>query len=212
MEKHTIDWKDIASSYYDKALSLAILLILFSFLVSPKFEVKPFKRVIKITEAIDIPPEIKERIKPPEETIKQNVEVIVDDNLEGDDEEDIPIIDTIEKTSLDVSKEEEAPPEFGTIAEFVPYEVAPVPIKKAPLKYPEFAKKSGIEGDVWLDVEVFSNGKVGKIRVIKSLMAGPGGLDEAAVNSVKQWEFSPAKSGGKPISVRVKFPIHFHLQ
>jgi protein TonB len=211
MKKHIIDWKDVASSYYEKALSLAILLVLFAFLVSPKFEVKPFKRIIKVTEAIEIPPEIKEKIKPPEETIKTTVEVVVDDELEGDEDDDIEIVDTIEKTSLEMFKEE-APPEFGTIPEFVPYEIAPVPIKKAPLVYPEFAKKSGIEGEVWLDVEVFSNGKVGKIRVIKSLMAGPGGLDEAAVNSVKQWEFSPAKSGGKPVSVRVKFPVRFYLQ
>ena len=52
MKKHIIDWEDVASSYYEKALSLAILLVLFAFLVSPKFEVKPFKRIIKVTDEI----------------------------------------------------------------------------------------------------------------------------------------------------------------
>ena len=65
MHRNAIDWKNIADKYYDKAVSLAVLILLFAFIVSPKIEVKPFERTIKVTEAIDIPPEIKEKIKPP---------------------------------------------------------------------------------------------------------------------------------------------------
>jgi protein TonB len=42
-------------------------------------------------------------------------------------------------------------------------------------------------------------------------MSGPGGLDEVAVKSVKNWEFSPAKSGGKPVACWVTFPVGFYL-
>ena len=69
MKKQIFDWKDIAESYYDKSVSLAILILLFAFIVSPKIEVKPYDRTINIIDAVDIPPEIKERIKPPEETV-----------------------------------------------------------------------------------------------------------------------------------------------
>ncbi len=68
MERKYQDWKDVANSYYDKAFSLAILLILFAFLVSPNIEIKAYKAEVKTTEAIEIPPEIKEKIKPPENT------------------------------------------------------------------------------------------------------------------------------------------------
>lgn len=212
MSKKSIDWKDVADSYYEKSVSLAILILLFAFLVSPKIEVKPFKHVIKESQMIELPPEIKEKIKPPEETVKPVVEVVIDDDLESDDEEDIEIVDTIVKTTLEPLEQLEQTDMYGKIPDFVVYEDPPVPIKQPPPEYSDFARKSGIEGQVWLDVEIFVNGKVGKIRVIKSLMAGPGGLDEAAVAAVKNWEYEPAKSGGKPVDVRVKFPVNFYLQ
>lgn len=211
MNKRTVDWKDIAESYYDKSVSLAILILLFAFIVSPKVEVKPYSRNINITEAIDIPPEIKERIKPPEETVKPVVEIIIEDDLDSDDDEDIPIIDTIEKTILDdLEKIQEKI--LGKTSKFAIYEVDPFAMTKAPLDYPIFAKNAGIEGDVILQVEVFTDGSVGAIEILKSLMSGPGGLDEAAVKSVKQWRFSPAKSGGKPVACWVTFSVNFSLK
>ena len=211
MHKENIDWKDIAQTYYDKSVSLAILILLFAFIVSPKIEIKPFKRIINITEAIDIPPEIKEKIKPPEETVKPVVEIVVEDDLEGDDDEDIEVIDTIEKTTLDPYDDIQTRV-LGKTDKFVVYEDAPIAIKRAPLDYPTFARNAGIEGQVVLEVEVFADGTVGAIEVRKSLMAGPGGLDEAAIKSVKQWVFQPAKSSGRAVAVWVTFPVTFTLE
>jgi periplasmic protein TonB len=42
-------------------------------------------------------------------------------------------------------------------------------------------------------------------------MEGDGGFDEAAIEAVKKWEFTPAKSGGKPVACWVTFPISFGL-
>ncbi len=210
MNKQTIDWKDVADSYYDKSVSLAILILLFAFIVSPKIEVKPYDRTINITEAIDIPPEIKERIKPPEETVKPVFEIIIEEDLDGEDDEDIEIIETIGVTSLD-PYEEIQEKILGSTNKFAVYEDAPFAVKKAPLDYPVFAKNAGIEGDVILQVEVFRDGSVGAIEILKSLMSGPGGLDEAALKSVKQWTFSPAKSGGKPVACWVTFSVNFSL-
>ena len=210
MNKQTIDWKDIADSYYDKSVSLAILILLFAFIVSPKIEVKPYDRTINITEAIDIPPEIKERIKPPEETVKPVFEIVIEEDLDSEDDEDIEIIETIGVTSLDPYEEIQAKV-LGSTDKFAIYEDAPFALKKAPLDYPVFAKNAGIEGDVILQVEVFKDGSVGAIEILKSLMSGPGGLDEAALKSVKQWTFSPAKSGGKPVACWVTFSVNFSL-
>jgi protein TonB len=210
MHKKIIDWKDVAESYLDKSVSLAILILLFAFIVSPKIEVKPFTRVIRITETIDIPPEIREKIKPPEETIKPVVEIVVEDDLEGDEDEDIEVIETIEKTTLDPYEDIQTKV-LGKTSKFVVYEDAPIPMKQPKPEYPQFARNAGIEGEVWLEVEVFTDGSVGAIEVKKSLMSGPGGLDEAAIKAVKQWEFSPAKSGGKPVACWVTFPVRFSL-
>ncbi|HCX73449.1 MAG TPA: hypothetical protein DHM37_07015 [Candidatus Cloacimonas sp.] len=213
MQKKSYDWKDIANSYYDKATSLAILILIFAFLVFPKFEIKPYKREVKVTEAIEIPPEIKEKIKPPETVVKPVVQVVVEEDFAGTEEEDIEIVETIEKTSLDPYEEiAPPPPQFGTTPKFVVYEDPPVPIKQVQPKYTDFARRTGIEGQVWLEVEVLKNGKVGAVEVKKSLLSGPGGLDEAAIKAVKQWEYSPAKSGGKPVACWITFPITFELK
>lgn len=211
--KKITDWKDVAAGFYDQAFSLAILIILFAVLVSPQFEVKV--RTFEVTEqvAIEIPPEIKEKIKPPAEQVKPVIRIVVDDELDGDDDEDIEIIDTIESTTLDPYEEmEDLGGKLGTTNRFAVYEDPPVAIKRVTPKYPEFVKKMGVEGEVYLDVEVFANGMVGAIEVKQSLMDGPGGLDEAAIKAVRQWEFNPAKSGGQPVACWVTFPITFSLQ
>jgi TonB family protein len=92
------------------------------------------------------------------------------------------------------------------------YEVAPYPIKQVPPIYPASAKEKNIKGEVWLEVEVFTDGTVGAIEVIKSVMPGPGGLDEAAVNSVKKWIFQPAMSCEKPVACWINFPVEFDLK
>ncbi|HPR17049.1 MAG TPA: energy transducer TonB [Candidatus Cloacimonadota bacterium] len=210
MANKIVDWKDIADSFYDKSFSLAILILLFGFIVSPEIEVKPYERVvIQESVVIDIP-EIKEKIKPPEETVKPVVEIIVEDDLESDEEEDIEIIETIEKTTLD-AYEEVTENIVGKTSKFVVYEEPPFVIRRVPPTYSDFAKKSGIQGDVWLEVEVFTDGSVGAIEVKQSLMSGSNGLDDAAIKAVKQWEFSPATSGGKPVACWVTFPVGFYL-
>ncbi len=213
MKQTRVDWKDVADSYYDKAVSLAVLLILFSFLVSPKMEVKPYTREVKEIESIDIPDEIKEEIKPPKTIAKPTVQIVITDDLDsGDDDEELEILDTIAETSLDMT-EEVAPPtrERGKTNKFQVYEEAPVALKVIEPKYPPNARSLGIEGEVVLSVEVFEDGSVGAVEVIQSLLPGPGGLDEAAVKAVEQWEFNPAKSNGQPVAVWVTFPVTFTL-
>ena len=210
MNLKIVDWKDIAESYYDKSVSLAILILLFAFIVSPKIEVKPYDRTIKILDTVDITPDLSPKIKPPNETIKPVVEIIIEEDLDSGDDDDIEIIETIGVTSLD-PYEEIQKNILGSTDKFAIYEDAPFAIKQIPPEYSVFAKNAGIEGDVILQVEVFIDGSVGAIEVLKSLMDGPGGLDEAAKKAVRTWEFSPAKSGGKPVACWVTFPVNFSL-
>ena len=213
MKQHvTRDWKDVAGSYYDKAMALAILLLLFSFMVSPKIEVKPYERKIMEVTKLEEIPEIKDEIKPPEQQVKPVIDIVIEDDLSEDDE-DIEIIDTIEKTDLDPWEEVAVTTteEIGKTPKFVLYEDPPVPVKQVKPSYSDFAKRMNITGEVVLEVEVLIDGSVGAINVMKSLMPGPDGLDEAAVKAVKQWEFKPAQSGGKPVAVWVQFPVGFGL-
>jgi len=213
MERKYQDWKDVANSYYDKAFSLAILLILFAFLVSPNIEIKAYKAEVKITEAIEIPPEIKEKIKPPETQIKPQIQIVIDDQLsDDDDDEELMELDTIDKTTLDPYKEIVKPEGWGTTTkDFIYYDEPPIPLYEVKVIYPKFAKEANIQGTVVLELEVLKSGKVGAIEVKKSVLPGPGGLDEAAIELARQLEFEPAKTNGKPIAVWVSFPVVFGL-
>ncbi len=97
------------------------------------------------------------------------------------------------------------------LPQLVPYEKPPAPIKQVPPLYPIHIQKQKIQGQVWLEVELLVDGSVGQIEVKQSLQSGPGGLDESAVNAVKQWRFKPAESDGKPVPCWVTFPVTFSL-
>ncbi len=79
-------------------------------------------------------------------------------------------------------------------------------------EYPKLAKELGIEGSVGLRVEICEDGTVGEVKVIKSLMPGPEGIDQAAVKAVKQFKYTPAKFKGEPVAVWLEFALFFSLK
>ncbi len=76
--------------------------------------------------------------------------------------------------------------------------------------YPEEARKKGMEGEVLLRVEVLANGRAGRLELKKS--SGHEILDRSALTAVKEWKFTPAKSGNGVISCWVNIPIKFRLK
>lgn len=77
------------------------------------------------------------------------------------------------------------------------------------LKYPEEAKKQGIEGKVFVQFIVDKNGKAKKVQAVKGIGAG---CDEEAVRVVKEHtEWIPAQIMGKDVNTRMILPIIFKL-
>jgi periplasmic protein TonB len=87
----------------------------------------------------------------------------------------------------------------------------PRPTKEVRPEYTQAALMAGIEGDVLLEVVVLADGKVGDVRVTKSLDSEYG-LDRQAVEATKQWEFRPGVKDGKPVAVRVQIELRFTLK
>lgn len=127
----------------------------------------------------------------------------------------------ISSTEIDFDAEIEAPPppkEEKKIEEeptyFVAVEEMPEPIGgiqaiQSKIKYPEIAKRAGVEGKVYVLAFVDESGNVTDAKIIKGLGAG---CDEEALNAVKQTKFKPGKQRGKPVRVQVSIPIVFKLQ
>lgn len=76
-------------------------------------------------------------------------------------------------------------------------------------RYPEAARREGIEGVVMLRFQVLASGKVGTVQVQHS--AGREDLDQAAVEAVKTWRFEPARRGKEAVAVWVTLPVRFEL-
>jgi len=76
-------------------------------------------------------------------------------------------------------------------------------------RYPESARRAGVQGVTTLRVRVLENDRVADVLVEQS--AGFRDLDTAAVDAVKKWLFEPARRGKDPVSVWVLLPVKFEL-
>jgi len=75
--------------------------------------------------------------------------------------------------------------------------------------YTQDARRRGTEGDVVLEIVVRRDGSVGELKIIQSLGSG---LDQRAVDAVRQWRFSPARRHGTPVDVVVEVAVEFKLR
>jgi len=84
---------------------------------------------------------------------------------------------------------------------------APRLIKKVEPVYPEIARQAGVEGIVICEAETDSNGRVARIKVLRSIPL----LDQAAVDAVKQWIYEPKIIDGEPRGVVFTVTVTFNL-
>jgi TonB family protein len=75
--------------------------------------------------------------------------------------------------------------------------------------YTDEARRRAIQGAVSLEVVVTQSGRVGNVRVLRGLGAG---LDQKAIDAVRQWRFVPAKRQGAPVDVVVQVSVEFNLR
>jgi TonB family protein len=85
---------------------------------------------------------------------------------------------------------------------------APALLFKKEPEYSEEARKAKYQGTVLLYIEVDPNGRATNIRVQRSLGLG---LDEKAIEAVKQWKFKPGYKDGKPVTVAATIEVNFRL-
>ncbi len=85
---------------------------------------------------------------------------------------------------------------------------APVLVFKTDPEYSEEARKAKYSGNVILAVVVDTEGRAREVRVVKSLGMG---LDEKAIEAVRNWRFKPGMKGGQAVNVRATIEVNFRL-
>jgi len=85
---------------------------------------------------------------------------------------------------------------------------APTQIRKVNPVYPEEARTAGVQGVVILEATISEHGRVDSVRVLRSIPL----LDQAAVDAVRQWEYTPTLLNGVPVSVIMTTTVLFTLE
>lgn len=75
-------------------------------------------------------------------------------------------------------------------------------------EFSEEARKAKYQGTVVLWAIVGIDGRTHDIRVYRSLGMG---LDEKAIEAVRQWRFEPGQKDGKPVAVQIGVEVNFRL-
>lgn len=75
-------------------------------------------------------------------------------------------------------------------------------------EYTEEARIARHEGSVALQADISADGHAGNFRLLRSLGLG---LDEKAVEAVRQWVFKPARQGKQTVAFRAVLEIHFRV-
>ncbi|HUF09298.1 MAG TPA: energy transducer TonB [Rhodothermales bacterium] len=193
-------------------VSLVLLIVAFkvkynpdsSFLIPEQEQVVVQMEEIEQTQQIEKPPPPP---RPPVPIEVPNDEVLEDEALDIDAEIDFD--EPVELPPPPPPAEEAAEPEIFVVVENMPELIGGIEGLQKRVKYPEIAKKAGVEGTVFLQFIVDENGNVVDPVVIKGIGAG---CDEAALEAIRTAKFKAGRQRGKPVKVKFSLPVRFRLK
>lgn len=73
--------------------------------------------------------------------------------------------------------------------------------------YPAIAKAAKVSAIVILEATIAKDGKVKDIKVLR----GHPMLDQAAIDAVQQWEYTPTTLNGQPVDIIMTVTVNFQL-
>jgi len=74
--------------------------------------------------------------------------------------------------------------------------------------YPPIAQSARVQGVVIIEATIGPDGRVKEAKVLRSIPL----LDQAALDAVKQWQFTPTLLNGVPVPVIMTVTVNFTLQ
>jgi periplasmic protein TonB len=83
----------------------------------------------------------------------------------------------------------------------------PSKVNNVPPLYPDIAKQARVQGVVVLEAVISPSGGVTNVRVLRGVPL----LNDAAVNAVKQWRYTPTTLNGQPVAVVMTVTVNFRL-
>jgi protein TonB len=166
-------------------------------------EVVEMEEIIQ-TRQIETPP------PPPKQPVP--VEVPNDEIIEDVDIDlggDLDLGGSLDMPPPPPPAEEEEEEDFFVVVEEMPELIGGLGELQSKIRYPEMARRAGIEGRVFIQFIVNEQGEVENPQVMRGI---GGGADEEALRVVSQAKFKPGMQRGRPVRVQYSLPIFFRLQ
>jgi protein TonB len=83
----------------------------------------------------------------------------------------------------------------------------PKKLRNVPPQYPDVAKQARVQGVVVLEATIDRSGRVDNVRVLRGIPL----LNEAALDAVRKWVYSPTMLNGEPVPVVMTVTVNFTL-
>lgn len=198
------DHKAMYGVYLRAGLLSSLILFILGFLFVPYAEPEAYKLKREIVTMVEEISAQMEKFEEPPPMERPKVAV------EAESEVAEEAVETIADTEFEEDLIRTVP--TGPEIEIVPYykvEVKPQPVFQQKPRYPDLARRAGIEGQAVVKALVDIDGSVMEVQILKS--SGNQMLDEAALAAARQWKFSPAKQRDKFVRVYVSIPVNFRL-
>ncbi len=218
--KANLENKKLMFTQIGLIISLLVAWAVFEIKSYDKREIADMGRTVEVLEEEMVEITKQEQPKPqPVEVPKQTTQLtVVDDDVEVEDVDinaDVDQNEVIEEyVAPEIEEEEIVEAEIFTIVEEMP-EFPGGMAKLAEylgknIKYPQMARESGIQGRVFVNFVVETDGSVSNVNIMRSL---GGGCDEEAMRVVKSMpKWKAGKQRGKPVRVSYILPVNFKLQ
>ncbi len=98
--------------------------------------------------------------------------------------------------------------EVFVVVEEMPELVGGLEAIQKQIRYPEIAKKAGVQGRVIIQFIVDETGRVTDPRVVRGIGSG---ADEEAIRAVQAAKFLPGRQRGRAVKVQMTMPVTFRL-
>lgn len=85
---------------------------------------------------------------------------------------------------------------------------SPTPKFRARAQYPFEMKRTGVEGQVLVELIVDTTGKARNAFAVSSTHRE---FEESAVRAIMKWKFRPGRKGGRAVNSRIRVPVVFKL-
>ena len=110
---------------------------------------------------------------------------------------------------FDNHKDDIEPADTFIVVEHMPQLIGGLGEIQKKIKYPEIARKAGLEGRVVIQFIVDENGEVSSPEFLRKI---GGGCDEEALRVLREARFTPGMQRGKAVKVKMSLPITFKLK